>query len=165
MIKLKRNSERGQSWWTLLLARNSSDSREQQFIFGCSRKEIRKMRWISLTNSLLRGRIAWSTESNAASGSRGTEIVNLRGWEIQPRSDQKPARFSHVHLSRVLENRRRIVLEDTLDAVFTKLVSLWFPDEDFLTLLVNRYNHRLTPVVRNPFFCPEWSQEFNWVRC
>lgn len=58
-------------------------------------------------------------------------------------------------LTRVIDDWRRIMPENSLDALFIELISVWFSNES-ITFLVNRYNHRFTQILRN-FSLPQFG--------
>lgn len=150
-------------------AGNSGDhhfswTRMKDHRYGYPNTETEEVRWISPERLLMRQRQrnAQPTESKTPFRPEKTEIVGLRNmslrskicrrvpiWSMQPVLDRKPAGFSHVYLSRALDNWERIILASNLDVILTKLVLLWFSHED------------LSPCI---FPCPEWSK-ICWLWC
>lgn len=60
---------------------------------------------------------------------------DLSYFAIQPRPGRKLAWFSRIHISRVQDNRWRIILPSSFDGVLTRLIPLWFSHGDLLIVL------------------------------
>lgn len=58
----------------------------------------------------------------------------LRIWSKQPRPYGKLAWLSHMHLSLVLDNLRRIMPANALDAMLTRMIVLWFSHDNLSRL-------------------------------